>query len=473
MNNWIAPEVPSGGERQSSSKSVPSNEASDQRLTMPKKKIERNIFTLRSKPPGDNLSLMRSKKLEGIVLNKCSDKIDVTSVISCFLGVVLSIASTALNTCWPQHNPLRNPTHWYESVFIISTSWNFLAASFLTGVSHFCVVCLGKGSVKPFAVISAVGTLSILSYFSLSWYIWVQVLEWRYPIPYQGMLCGIVGWHSMLLTLWFQYPKAWRSEKRVKTRVILGIAIGIQATLVNFTYNGIENAFERMPENYQWLLVFVLIAVREVNAWLTPYLSKTITGVKKDLAFDAIGTHYSAIRHIMFLSVNLGSKTTELTTYLMLGIDFSINISFALMALWYNRNEQNQERKADIVLALIINEAAEFLMPIAYSICLLMAYYGPNAGMLGNIKFGGWNFSEITNIETNLFWILVLFFADFGSTVISAILLKMFGNMNIFKMYIQMQRELGFLFIIEQGYIVCEVHKIYSKMLGNKNHYIT
>ena len=128
-----------------------------------------------------------------------------------------------------------------------------------------------------------------------------------------------------------------------------------------------------------------------------------------------------------------------------------------MLSLWYNKNSKNEEKKADIVLSLIINEAAEFLMPIAYLICLLMAYYGPNAEMLGNIKFGGWNFSAITNIETNLHFLFILFFADFGSTVISAVLLKVFGKMNIFKMYIQMQRELGFLFAIEQGYIVCEV----------------
>ena len=460
MNNWISPEDLTHDEQQPHNDSKHYLKSHSQPLTNLKELGNFNSFTLESTPPRENLSSARSEKLKEIVANKCSDPWDITSIISCFLGILLSIASTALITCWPQHYPLRNPSYWYETAILISVSWNFVAAAFLTGVSHFCVVCLGKSSLKPFSVVYVVGSIAIFSYFSLSWYLWVHVAEFEYPIPYQGMLCGIVGWHLMLVVLWFQYPKQWRLNKRVKLRVLLGIAIGVQATMVNFMYNGIEKAFEMMPHHYQWLLVFVLVAVREFNAMMTPYLGKKIIGTKKDLAFEAIGIHYSAIRHIMFLSVNLGSKTTEFTTYLMLGIDFSINISFALLSLWYNKNSKTEEKKADIVLSLIINEAAEFLMPIAYLICLLMAYYGPNAEMLGNIKFGGWNFSAITNIETNLYFLFILFFADFGSTVISAVLLKVYGKMNIFKMYIQMQRELGFLFAIEQGYIVCEVSNI-------------
>ena len=457
MNNWISPEDLAQDEQQPHKGSNGYLESNTQSLANLKEKGDFNGFTLESRPPSETLSSGRSAKLKEIVANKCSDPLDITSMISCFLGILLSIASTAIITCWPQHYPLRNPSYWYEAAILISVSWNFVAAAFLTGVSHFCVVCLGKTSLKPFSVVYVIGSLAIFSYFSLSWYTWVHVAQFEYPIPYQGMLCGIVGWHLMLVVLWFQYPKQWRSDKRVKMRVLFGIAIGVQATLVNFMYNGIEKAFEMMPYQNQWLLVFVLVGVREFNAMMTPYLGKKIIGTKKDLAFEAIGTHYSAIRHIMFLSVNLGSKTTELTTYLMLGIDFAINISFALVALWYNKNSKNEEKKADIVLSLIINEAAEFLMPIAYLICLLMAYYGPNAEMLGNIKFSGWNFSAITNIDTNLYFLFILFFADFGSTIISAVLLKVFGKMNIFKMYIQMQRELGFLFAIEQGYIVCEV----------------
>ena len=457
MNNWVAPNDFNHNGKQSLKDLEQNNGHNNKSPTTMEGKLSLNHFTLGSDPPKENLSNMRSKKLEKIVSNTSSEPVDILSVMSCFFGIGLSIASTALITCWPQQYPLQNPSSWYESAILISFSWNFVAAAFITGVSHFCVVCLGKRSLKPFIVVYAVGSIAIFSYFSLSWYLWVYVAKLVYPIPYQGMLCGIVGWHLMLIVLWFQYPKQWRLDKQVKMRVLLGIAIGIQATMVNFMYNGIEKAFEQMPQEYQWILVFVLIGVREFNAWLTPYLAKKITGLKKDLAFEAIGTHYSAIRHIMFLSVNLGSKTTEFTTYLMLGIDFAINISFAVLALWYSRKDKNEEKKADIVLSLIINEAAESLMPIAYLICLLMAYYGPNAEMLGNIKFGGWNFSSITNIETSLFWIFVLFFVDFGSTIISAILLKVFGKMNIFKMYVQMQRELGFLFAMEQGYIVCEV----------------
>ena len=89
----------------------------------------------------------------------------------------------------------------------------------------------------------------------------------------------------------------------------------------------------------------------------------------------------------------------------------------------------------------------------------LMAYCGPNSLLLGSIRFGGWNFSEITDLGGNIFWISVLFLVDFGSTLLSFILLKIFGGMNIFKMYYQVVQEMGVVLAIQQGYIVVEVSK--------------
>ena len=89
----------------------------------------------------------------------------------------------------------------------------------------------------------------------------------------------------------------------------------------------------------------------------------------------------------------------------------------------------------------------------------LMAYCGPNSLLLGSIRFGGWNFSETTDLGGNIFWISVLFLVDFSSTLLSFILLKIFGGMSIFKMYYQVVQEMGVVLATQQGYIVVEVSK--------------
>ena len=93
----------------------------------------------------------------------------------------------------------------------------------------------------------------------------------------------------------------------------------------------------------------------------------------------------------------------------------------------------------------------------AYCLCFLMAYYGPNATILGNVKNGYWQYSAVTNIDTTIMWIGIMFFIDFGSTILSAFLLFHFCKLNIFKMYLLLQKEMWHVLSVHQCYLVEEV----------------
>ena len=83
-----------------------------------------------------------------------------------------------------------------------------------------------------------------------------------------------------------------------------------------------------------------------------------------------------------------------------------------------------------------------------------MAFYGPNAEHLGNIKYGGWNFSERTNLNNDIFWLLIITSVDFGSLIIGGVLLKIIGGLNVFRIYAQLQSDVGLLLAISQGFMV-------------------
>ena len=71
----------------------------------------------------------------------------------------------------------------------------------------------------------------------------------------------------------------------------------------------------------------------------------------------------------------------------------------------------------------IINESVEFMMPMAYCACYMMAYFGPNAELMGNVKNDSWHFIAVDNIDETLFWNTIMFAIDLGSTVITFLLL--------------------------------------------------
>ena len=136
-----------------------------------------------------------------------------------------------------------------------------------------------------------------------------------------------------------------------------------------------------------------------------------------------------------------------------------MNISRALIVIKLDKedSDDSQERKVQLLIDVIINESTELIMPIIYSVCMVMAYIGPNAKIIGNIGNGSWHFSAIENINENLLWILAIFSVDLISALLTFILIWWYTRMNIFKMYLTMQELMWYMIAIQQGYMISEV----------------
>ena len=72
----------------------------------------------------------RSKYIERVLLNHCREKINILSVMFCFLGILLGIFFTLFNTMFPQHHPIGNPKYWYEPMLANLVGWIPIAAVF-------------------------------------------------------------------------------------------------------------------------------------------------------------------------------------------------------------------------------------------------------------------------------------------------------------------------------------------------------
>ena len=130
-------------------------------------------------------------------------------------------------------------------------------------------------------------------------------------------------------------------------------------------------------------------------------------------------------------------------------------------------SEKNDERKIKSAMTQIINESVEFMMPIAYCACYMMAYFGPNAKLMGNVKSDIWHFTSVENINDTLFWNGIMFAIDLGSTMLTMLLLFCYAKINILKMYFQMQEEMWYILAIQQGYILSEVNR--NKIIERKS----
>ena len=63
-----------------------------------------------------------------------------------------------------------------------------------------------------------------------------------------------------------------------------------------------------------------------------------------------------------------------------------------------NGGESGRMACAEALKVLVLAETLEFIMPLGYMSCFIVAYFGPNANVLGNVKNGYWQYVETTGI---------------------------------------------------------------------------
>ena len=79
---------------------------------------------------------------------------------------------------------------------------------------------------------------------------------------------------------------------------------------------------------------------------------------------------------------------------------------------------QFKKQRDSILIKLVLTEILEILAPLSYLITVLLAYYGPNAEILGNIRNGCWHFKPIQAIGQLVFHVAIMFIIDSSSAVI-------------------------------------------------------
>ena len=111
---------------------------------------------------------------------------------------------------------------------------------------------------------------------------------------------------------------------------------------------------------------------------------------------------------------------------------------------------------------LIMTERIESVIPFTYLLTFLMAYYGPNAEILGNIKLTIWQYQSVADIEDYIKNLLKLLVIDFSSFATNGILLWITCKINVFKVLKKVQAQFWLIMTIQEAFLFFEVKFNYT-----------
>ena len=159
---------------------------------------------------------------------------------------------------------------------------------------------------------------------------------------------------------------------------------------------------------------------------------------------------------MIFLSVCVGGIASDLTIYILIGIDFLINLYF-VVSTWQAKRKPTKtslEKLKKSVQILVLAESLEVIIPLSYLICFSAAYHGPNAEILGNIKNNYWQYQAVEDFSAAVQNLLFLLTFDILSLALSALFLFFCSGINLFHIYLHLMKEYGLIFSIHQAYLL-------------------
>ena len=112
----------------------------------------------------------------------------------------------------------------------------------------------------------------------------------------------------------------------------------------------------------------------------------------------------------------------------------------------------------DDIASLVLTERVEVIVPVTYLIMMVMAFYGPNAEIMGNVKLRIWHHqSPIEDINVFLVNLGLLIVVDVFGFVTSGLLLWKYCQVNVIKVLQKIQKKFWYLLLVTEGYLLIEV----------------
>ena len=354
---------------------------------------------------------------------------------------ILSIVFSSGFTLIPQHNHFDHPEYWYE--FAMPIDWSILGSLSVVVFLRFKVFFKeveNLTTIKTCALFFVWNAIIMNTCIFLVHFIWTDCLGYAHPIPMMWS-CVVTAWmFPHYVTIWFVFPKEYREDPEGRRKVKYYIIYTNQYFFACIERLIAIMLFLNTPTEFQPIWAILLPMWNELDHWILHKIKAKITNEKNreaDLITDIeLKSNYTA-----FLAVALGLFATETASYCILAVELIVQLFKTYGIFKINKKiqtetsdrEKLQQEKDEAIQNLVLNELVDVLMPIVYVSLLMMAYFGPNATILGNVGCEKWMWKKISRLSPLLMALFRLFSVDLLALVINSLLLWKFSSVDTIK----------------------------------------
>ena len=374
-------------------------------------------------------------------INTDSNKVILESLAYSTLIPIFSILLSTGFTLVPQHDVFDQPNYWYEVV----VPWTCLAAAFT--ILHamrmnlifkeFEFVKSPKIYIKLFLFLCFAMYLAL----TVTHLLWTDYLGCIYPPPWLYTWTFLLATPFFLSGMWFLFPAECRKDVKTQKRIKWFIGWILAFVVACYERLLIIYLFLNTPFDIQPIWALVIPVWREIELY---FLSKfppricignvregqLVTNLEQSCNFSAV------------LAICLGMYATDTSCYCILGVEFLIKIysCYGIFKIHKKKNlasgdekETLQKEKEQQLQDLTLDEFVEIIMPITYVAMVLVAFYGPNQAILGNVGCNKWKWKAIPDLTKFLIALFRMFIIDLLALPVTCFILWKTVSVNFIK----------------------------------------
>ena len=402
----------------------------------------------------------RKEKFTGIVMGEQVELEWKKFVVNILIAILPSVATIMPIALIPMQNLLLNPEYWYETwIYLIPLfNWCGLSTSFIAAYSLNLTLPLRTRNIMLMQV--TLTTFVVILVITTYW-IWTQALGHQYPVPITGYLFTPPLLTVLLLTTWMNFPSVWRQTRKLRARMLYFMLLFIYPTFIfKIQLDIVSRILKQNQVEYQLSIPLLLPFIRELNLWILTKLTQKVAN--GDLPGANIIARFSlSAWYTIALCFILGSSATNTTTWVLVVTDFAINTILSTQIVWKKiKSPDKIGHLIDMIQELAVYELVEFLAPSAFLLSFALLVYGPNCDLIGNLCNDYWQFEAIQDFSQAFQNMGTFFLVDLFSTLVTATILKVFCQINIWHVMMELLKEFNYAFCAILGTRLFNVSKI-------------
>ena len=402
----------------------------------------------------DDISVSSFKSSNSLEGNEPIESDRNSEIISKFVGLIspdrirfvlvvfLCVMSFLSLTLIPYHNVILLPFYWYESIFILV--FGAIPCCFGLLVVQAKMILEYQDITRPTIIFQFFLSWAVIyaAVHSLVHVIWSFGLGYNSPIPFSLGIDFYLTVAASWTIIWYLVPQNIKLNSTFPDRfkayvyyILWTSTVPIQISIIFECSKELCNYIEY---DAHWMIAFLLFFMKKKsNSIITNFLSKVALSEKISLV-KGLATIENGCMFKSFTLVLIGSMTDATTGYCFLGISILQNMKHIVDIINVhkpndvngNHVETSRNRKQKVLTTLMLNETLDLFITIAYMLSISIAYYGPNAGIIGNVQNDYWQYHTISSFPKYLTGISYSILIDISCGVVTLIALRYFCRIN-------------------------------------------